>query len=143
MEAVGVAASIAGLVALAGQLYTVLDNFISGVQDAPALSRIVKSEIQAFHSSLSALNEVIFDPAFACTRRGALISADYVVVTFIDASLLFAEVEAVLRPLLITTDPTFSLKARWSRKKPKLNELISRLQWQKNTLVLQLNILKW
>lgn len=143
MAEVGVAASIAGLISLAGQLYTALDTFLTNFKDASDLAQVVQSEINSFRNSLNALQHVISDPAFCCTYRGGLISANYIVTSLTDAVLLFSQLEKTVTPLTAFTELTPFAKSKWARSKPKLNELISRLQWQKHTLVLQLNILKW
>lgn len=143
-EPLSLAASIAGLVSLAGQLYTTLDKFISNVRDAPALAQTIPSEIKSFRNSLKALSDVLSSPSPPySSQRGALISADYVVVSFTDAVLLFSQIDVVVIPLASFTEFNIAAKTQWARKKQKLNELASRLQWQKHTLVLQLKILRW
>jgi hypothetical protein len=143
-DPLSIAASIGGLVALAGQLYVSLDSFISNIRDAPSHARIISAEIKAFRNALEALQELVNNPHFHRNPRGALISADYVVVSFTDAVKLFSELEQVITPLTsYAPELNFAAKAQWVRKKTRLGELIGRLQWQKNTLVLHLNILKW
>lgn len=142
-DPLSVAASITGLIALAGQLYIALDGFISSVRDAPLLAGTIQAEVKSFWNSLNALQTILSSPAFRKSRRPTLISADYVVVSFTDAVLVFSQLESHVLPL--TKFAEFGVVARmeWTRKKGKLNELVGRLQWQKHTLVLQLNILGW
>lgn len=142
-DPLSVAASIGGLVALAGQLYVALDDFITIVRDAPALASTVRSEIKSFRNSLHALQGILHDPSFRGSRRAALISADYIVVSFTDAVLVFSQLETNIFPLTRFTENGLAMRMQWTRKKSKVNELVSRLQWQKHTLSLQLNILKW
>lgn len=143
-DPLSVAASITGLIAVAGQIYLTLDTFCSNVKDAPVLSRIILSEVKSFRNTLHALQQLLSDPHFHRSSRGALISADYVVVSFTDAVLLFSELEAIVTPLsVLTPELALTAKVQWVRKKQRLNELVGRLQWQKHTLMLQLNILKW
>ena len=42
-DPLSVAASIAGLIALAGELYIALDEFVSNVRDAPSLAQPLQS----------------------------------------------------------------------------------------------------
>lgn len=142
-DPLSVAASITGLIALAGQLYNALDGFISNVRDAPSLAQTIQFEIKSFRNSLHALHGILQDPAFRRNKRASLIPADYVIVSFTDAVLVFSQLETNVIPL--TQFKEFGVVARmqWTRKKVKLNELVGRLQWQKQTLVLQLNILRW
>ena len=142
-DPLSVAASITGLIALAGQLYIALDGFISNVRDAPLLAGTIQAEVKSFRNSLNALHGLLHDPAFCKSRRAALISADYVVVSFTDAVLVFSQLEANVLPLTKFTEFGVVARTQWTRKKGKLNELVGRLQWQKHTLVLQLNILGW
>lgn len=142
-EPLSVASSVAGLIALSDQLYTALDGFITSVRDAPSLAQTIQSEIESFGTSLNALQIIWRDPAFCKSSRATLISADYVVVSFTDAVLVFSQLEANVLPLTKFTELGMVARTQWTRKKVKLNELVGRLQWQKNTLVLQLNILRW
>lgn len=141
-DPLSVAASIAGLVSLAGQLYNVLDTFISGVRDAPSMARTVHAELNACRTLLVALQGLLSGPAFSHSRA-TLIPAHSVIVSFTDAVLLFSELEATILPLAGLRTTTFVARARWARKEPRLTVLTSRLQWHKSTLVLQLNILQW
>ena len=141
-EPLSVAASIADLLSLAGQLYTALNTFISNVKDAPCLAQAIQSEINSFRNSLNALSELFRDAKFGA-QRGELIPAEHVVVTFTDAVLLFSQMESVVLPLTAFTEFNLGARPMWARRKPKLMELVTRLQWQKNTLVLQLSSLKW
>ena len=142
-DPLSVAASITGLIAVAGQLYVALDGFISNVREAPSLAATIKAEINSFRHSLNALHSLLEDPGFCHSRRAALISADYVVVSFTDAVLVFSQLETSVLPLTKFTDYSIAARTQWTRKKTTLNELVGRLQWQKHTLVLQLNILRW
>jgi hypothetical protein len=142
-DPLSVAASITGLIALAGQLYVALDGFISNVRDAPLLAGTIQAEIQSFRNTLNALHSLLQDPAFCHSKRAALITADYVVVSFTDAVLVFSQLETNVLSLTKFTEYSIAAKTQWTRKKTKLNELVGRLQWQKHTLVLQLNILRW
>ena len=90
-DPLSVAASITGLLTLAGQLYIALDGFITNVRDAPSLARTVYSEIHSFRNSLNALHALLSDPGFCRSRRASLVSADHVVVSFV--SLPFAAPE--------------------------------------------------
>jgi hypothetical protein len=76
-------------------------------------------------------------------KRAALIPADFIVLIFTDATLLFSEIEAEVLPLIQLDNFDFVARSRWTLKKAQLETLVSRLQWQKLTLVLQLNILMW
>lgn len=136
------AASLAGLISLAGQLYSVLDKFISNVKDAPSLARTVHAELNSCRNSLLALQKLLSSPAFR-PERAALIPADHVVVSFTDAVLLYSELELTITPLSRVERGRIAGRTQWASKKTKLTELVSRLQWHKNTLVLQLNILQW
>lgn len=140
-DPLSIAASIAGLLSLAGQVYTTLDTFISNVQHAPSFANCIRIEVDSFRSSLNALHTLLFSGT-APPKRAALIPADFIILTFTDATLLFSEIEAEVLPLIQLDNFDFIARSRWTRKKAQLETLVSRLQWQKLTLVLQLNILK-
>lgn len=140
-EPLSVAASVAGLLSLAGQVYHVLNTFINNVEDAPLFANSILSQVQSFQNSLSGL-QILFGSSFAQSHRAMLIPIDYILLALTDAMLLFSEIESVVLPLATLDDFTFLNKVRWTQKRTRLETLVSRLQWQKLTLVLHLNILK-
>jgi len=141
-DPLSVAASIACLLSLAGQVYTTLDKFISNVQNTPSFANRIRVEVDSFRSSLNAF-DTLLSSWTAPPRRAVLIPADFIVLTLTDATLLFSEIEAEVLPLVLLKEFDFLARAKWTLKKKQLESLVSRLQWQKLTLVLQLNILKW
>ena len=141
-DPLSVAASVAGLLSLAGTVYSALDSFISDVRGAPSFARDIQSEVNAFRNLLTALHSFLDSSQFQ-PQRAALIPAEYMVLSCTDAVLLFSEIESVILPLARSSTLKFVDKTLWTRKKSKILKLISRLQWQKSTLSLQLNILKW
>ena len=141
-DPLSVAASIAGLLSLAGQIYTVVDSFISTVQDVPSFAIHIRSKVDSFRNSLNALHRALESPIVR-TNRAALIPADSIILACTNATLLFSEIEAIVLPIAKCNGPKIWYTSQWIRKKEKLEAFISRLQWQKLTLVLQLNILNW
>jgi len=141
-DPLGIAASITGLLFLAGQIYTTLDTFISNVQNAPSFANHIRIEVDSFRNLLSALHTLL-SSWMAPPKHATLIPADFIVLTFTDATLLFSEIEAEVLPLVQLDDFDFLTRSRWTLKKEKLETLVPRLQWQKLTLVLHLSILKW
>jgi cell division control protein 24 len=140
VEPLSVAASIAGLLSLAGQIYNVLDKFITDTQDAPVFANEVLVEVHAFRNSLQALQSLLQSSAFSAARA-ALVSSESVVIACTDATLLFSKIEAEVTSLV--HGDGFFTRVRPTQKKTKLEALVTRLQWQKTTLILQLNILQW
>jgi cell division control protein 24 len=141
-DPLSVAASIAGLLSLAGQLYSVLDQVITGFRDAPSLARTVHAEVSMWRGTLVSLQQLLSGPAFSVSRA-SLIPADHIIVCFTDAVLLFSELESVILPLTDARVASPTSRARWARQRSRLLTLITRLQWHKSTLVLQLAILQW
>src|SRR5690348_14096025 len=139
-DPLSVAASVAGLLSLAGQVYTTLNTFIDNIQDAPSFAHSIRSEVQSFKNSLNGL-QTMFGARTAQSQRAALIPVDHIFLALTDATLLFSEIEATVLPLARSDNFTLWGRAQWTRKRTKLEALVSRLQWQKLTLVLHLNIL--
>lgn len=133
---------MAGLVSLSGQLYTMMNDFVSDYRGAPSLARIIRAEIRSFHHSLSNFQTILTKRSWR-TERAILIPAEHLLISFADAVLLLSELEAVVRPLTGSRDLGIVGKSSWALKQTKIVELVTRLQWQKHTLLLQLNILQW
>lgn len=141
-DPLSVSAGVVGLVTVSTQLFIAVGSFIGSVKDAPALARDICSEIGAFQSCLGSVSNILSKSSFKA-ERGSLIAADNVVTTLTDAVLLFHDLDRIVRPLLVDTNQGVRYKRRWAQKKTKLAELVNRLQWHKQTLTLQLAIMKW
>jgi hypothetical protein len=141
-DPLSLAASIGGLISLAGQLYTALDGAITGMRDAPSLARTIHAEINVWRNTLVTLQKLLSGNVFT-SDRASLIPADHVVLCFTDAVLLFSELESVILPLAESRVASLANRARWARQGPRLTTLVTRLQWHKSTLLLQLNMLQW
>ena len=141
-DPLSIAASVAGLVAIAGTLYAALDKFITGLKDAPSLARTVQAELLSWQHTLLAVQRLLNGRTFSAARA-ALIPAEHVVICFTDAILLFSELDRILTPLAERDTSSWICRAKWARGEARLTALISRLQWHKGTLSLQLTILQW
>ena len=136
------AASVAGLVSLAGQLYTIMNTFVENAKDAPSLAHTVHSELTSCHSILTALQTLYFGTKLS-PNRAPLISLGDLYATLTEAVLLYSELETVLKPLAQDPSNSFARRARWARQATKIQKLVERLQRHKLTINLQLTILQW
>lgn len=107
---------------LAGQVYTTLDTFISNVHHAPSFANCIRIEVDCFRSSLNALHTLLSSWT-APPRRAALVPADFIVLTFTDATLLFSEIEAEVLPLVQLDGFDFVARSRWTLKKNSIGNI--------------------
>ena len=136
-----VAASMARLLSGFGQVCSVLKTFICSVRNALSSARDIFSEVDSFHTEFSA-----WFTLFTSTRltfEAALISVRNMMSSIIDAVLLFSEIESVILPLARSTKLNSIHRILWMQQRSRVLSLIGRLQWQKSSISLQLNILAW
>lgn len=85
----------------------------------------------------------MLESGHAQSSRITFVPADTVVVSFTGAVRLFDRLEETLRPFLKHKSMGIAARSQWRvNKRAKVTELATRLQWHKDTIVLQLLILQ-
>src|SRR5687767_62346 len=98
MDPLSVAASIAGLLSISGQLCSILGTMVSDVWDAPRTVSSALSEIKATNAAITALQELILNITSTPMNRRALIGLDPLRVTLSETVLTFAELDTLITP---------------------------------------------
>lgn len=146
-ELLGIAASIAGLLAAAGSVAKVLSPYIAAARDTPKIAAEVTGEVEATSIILSALQRLADSMASVPAQRAALVHVDQLVTVLTNGVLIFSDLEASINWLTLT-DPSIrrlALRSRlqWAKKETELSGLLARLQGFKLSISLILTILQW
>lgn len=148
MEALGVAASIIGLVSAAGKIIAVVAPILSSVHDAARIAAPVHAEAVNCRIVLAALQRLVesLDKASTVSRRAALVQVDDFISVLMDGVLLFSELEALLLSFGPCEDGKpipYRVRVKWVQNEKMVGTMLARLQGFKSTTSLILNIFQW
>jgi hypothetical protein len=141
-EAIGVAASIVGLLAAAGKVAEILHQVVPILSALQPNAIRLSSELESTKIILAASQTLFQQLDTISERRTGLIQLDQLVTTLTSGVFLFSELETLVIAL---GPPLDGLKSRlkWGRKEKELGALYGRLCSFRESMSLMLNILQW
>lgn len=142
-DPLSIAASVAGLLTLAGSLYKQISIFTNGIQGVPQSAfalQLSVFEVRLALDSISGLMDSFLDVP---PRRRAMVQIDHLVICLTQLVLVFDELEDFVRTW--PEDIQFSRWKRWRffAQDEKMTRLNSKIQQQKTSINLVLNVLQW
>lgn len=142
MEAIGVAASIIGIIAAAVKVSEVLGPLVSTLKDTAKAATTIYVEVNTTKIILSALQNLLDDFGNVPRKRWELIQLSQLIATLTDGALIFSELEPLVLQLSTSVEK-WSTKIKWLRKKDELEKLANRLQHFKSSINVMLDIIQW
>ena len=139
MDPLSITASIVGLLAAAGKIYTLLEA-ISTIKDSPTTITDAQNEVRHTEIALRSMQRLLEKVEVANARR-ELIQVDELRITLADAMLVFSEFESML--LLLANLSKFRVTISWQRHAKKIDEYLVRIGRYKMSLTFMLSILQW
>lgn len=142
-DPLSVAASIAGLLTLAGKITTVIVDLTSKSKAAPKDIQYVRTSIETIRAVLLQLQMLLLGRARVDRQRTSLILVEQVVITLSACVSTFSELDVFVDTL--NTDQSMGLldRIRWATKASTIKELLDRLEAHKASLTLMTTILTW
>ena len=144
-DPLSIAASITGLLGLAGQVAIIIKGFISSVVDAPESARSALAAVEEMGMVLMSVKQVMDKLSQLPHHRKAMIHVRHLVVIFRESILSFSRLEAILKPAIpkafskgVTWD-----KIQWVAIEDSILEAVARLEGHKTSISLILIILHW
>lgn len=141
-DPLSVTASVVGLVTAAGQITSLLYQFINSVQDAPSLANHVMTEVHSINSVICSLQPFLWGQARASKPQEDMILIEDLIITLTGCVCTFSELELVVKGLGSNDGMDTMDRVRWARKEGTIRQLFERLQTQKSSLTLMLTILE-
>lgn len=143
MDPLSITASVAGLYVAAVQVSSLLQIFITNVQEAPESARRILTEAENTAVVLEQLQKYVLGAQVAPTSQASFISLEQIVVVLTDCVLIFSELERILE--IFNNDQPIRIidRFRWVQKEPGILKLLTRLQSSKVSLNLMLATLTW
>lgn len=143
MDPLSVAASVAGLVSLAGQLVPALYNLGSAVKEANRDAQAAATEVAGMSVVLQGLQGYIIGRERANPRRLQLITVEHITASLTACVFTYSELDAALHALHADSGLKAWDRAVWFVKRDSIQALILRIQNHKMTFSCMLNILQW
>ena len=143
MDPLSVAASVAGLVSLAGQLVPALYNLGSAVKEANKDAQAAATEVASMSVVLQGLQTYIMGRTKANPQRLRLITVEHITASLTACVFTYSELDAVLKALHVDSGLKARDRAVWFMKRESVQNLVSRLQNHKMSFTCMLNILQW
>jgi hypothetical protein len=143
MDPLSVAASVAGLVSLAGELVPALYNLGSAVKEANNDAQAAATEVASMSVVLQGLQTYIIGRTRANPQRLRLITVEHITASLTACVFTYSELDAVLKALHVDSGLKARDRAVWLMKRESVQNLVTRLQNHKMSFNCMLNILQW
>ena len=141
-DPLSIAASVAGLAAVAGKVVKILYNFVSDLDDAPHLARSALDTVNETRLALEAIGHLIETIESVSAWRKTLIRLDHVGLTLSNCIMTLSELEALVS-MDDDDDAGILQRIQWVRVEGKVERLLPRLESQKTSLSLMVTVLQW
>ena len=139
-EPLSVAAGVIGVATAAVQVSKYLIDFMRRVKNVPIQAATVLNEVNDIHAILEELRPFLLGLDIPNQSRTCLLRVDSVLAVLTSCVETFSELEELMDQLRVE-DLGLLGRSKWVSKKPVIAALISRLQANKISLSLMLNIL--
>jgi hypothetical protein len=141
-DPLSIAASIAGLITLAGAIYTSVNSFIQRIEDAPKFAHTPVREVSVMRVTLAAMSDLIDMFLTQASERKAMVQLDCLILTVTHTVMAFSDMEEFLSrwPAIEKLSYRTLQRIRWSFEEDKAQKLITRLTEARTGLSLVLNI---
>jgi hypothetical protein len=137
------AASIVGLLTVAGRVVHSFADVAKTVKNAPKNCEQTRAEVAEIRGILSQLQLFILGVASPSTSRTSLIMVEHVVVTLVVCVTTFSDLDRFVELLEKLKSGRVRSRFRWVVMEKELGGILSRLQLHKTSLSLILSILSW
>jgi len=143
-DPLSIAASVAGLLGVAGNVCTIISGFISSVTDAPSSAQDALAAVDETRMVLISVKLVMNKLSRLPRNRKEMIHVRHLVITFRELIQSFSELEAIVNPAVGADRwSTKWDRVKWVLEEEKILRSVQRLELHKNSLSMMLNILHW
>jgi hypothetical protein len=143
MDPLSVSASIAGLMAAAQQVSSLIGLILRSTKTGPQEVADIKLTVETLRSVFLQLRLLILDRACIDPQRTSLILLDQVVVTLTARVMTFSDLDGCVKGLFNDVRLGFLDGMRWASKTAELTKYLRSLESHKSSLILMISILTW
>lgn len=136
-DPLSIAASIAGLLAAAGKVYTVVSGFIHSTANAPQSTAATLEAVGEIKIALASVQSIIDSLHYLSASRKGLIQLEHLAIIITNAVLTLSKLES-----LVCQKDGFRYRLRWFWNEKRVLSLLPRLESQKTSLKLIVSVLQ-
>jgi hypothetical protein len=139
-----ISASVAGLIALCGQIYYTISGFISNVEEPPQSARSAIAAIEQMKFVLLSVQKLIVNHSSVPYERKALIQLDDLIITLTESVITLSDLMSHISPLAVDSERTSKEwnQVRSSWQEGKVSHYVRRIEIHKLWITTMLNILQ-
>jgi hypothetical protein len=144
-DGLSIAASVTGLLAVAGQISTIIYEFVSSVADAPKSARDTLAAVEEMRLVLTSIQQAQDNGLSRIPEnRKKMVHIKNLVIIVRESIISLSELEAIVT-LAARTDGRRSKrsKIKWVLEQEKIERCVQRLESHKTSLSAILGILHW
>jgi len=141
MDPLSVLGSIAGVLAVAAKVITVLTTFISRERNAPKSTRKIVDEVSDLSICLAQLVPII--RGTGRRSRRAAVSVEQIMVVCTSCVTTMSELEAFLDSFQLDLPMSALTRGRWAMQEQKAVDILARVRASKSSMNLVLTIFTW
>jgi hypothetical protein len=144
-DPLSIAASVVGLVTVAGKISAAITSFVLGVADVPESARAALAAVDTMRLTLASVRQLMTKLSQMPRERKEMIHVTHLVVLFREAILSLSELEAIICPASASVgETTWTWDAvKWFLQEKRITAAVQRLESHRASLSAMLNILQW
>jgi len=143
-DPLSIAASVAGLLSVAGKISTVITSFVLSVTDVPDSARTALFAVDGMRLVLSSIRQLLDRLSEMRRDRKEMIHITHLVVVFRETILSLSALEAIVCPAAGNgAKPSKWDRAKWLLEEEKISRAVQSLESHRALLSTMLNILQW
>ena len=143
-DPLSIAASVTGLLTVAGKICTIIYGFLSSVADAPDSARAALAAVEEMRMILISVRQVMDRLSELPRSRKDMIHVRHLVITFREAIRSFSELEAIVNPAAGADGRSSKWdRLKWTLEEEKILRSVQQLELHKTSLSVMLSILQW
>ena len=142
-DPLSIAASLAGLLSVAGKISSVVIDFISSINDVPASARAALQTVEEMRVTLSSAKLLMDQLSQMPRERKEMIHVRHLVIIFRESILSMSDLEAIV---CLADDGEKASKwdrVKWLLEETKVLRAVERIGAHQSSLSTMLNILQW
>jgi hypothetical protein len=145
MDPLSISASVAGLLAISGQIISVLVKLGRNIDDAPESIQAALFSVKEMDFALQSARKLLSSLQKLQPARRAMVEISHLVITITQSATSFARLQALVCPFDYDVNSAASawLRLKWVTKEDEISNAVRGLESHKSSLSLLLNILQW
>lgn len=131
------------MITLAKEISTVMARFVFSTFDVPKSARAALDGVDTMRLTLSSIRQLITDPSEVPKERKEMIYVRHIVVLFRQADLSLSKLENIICPTSAGIREKTWDKVKWRLEEKCITAAVQRLESDRSSLSIILDIVQW